>query len=137
MSNATIKQRQQKIKDELLEKLRKIPVVQIACEKSGVSRATYYRWRENPQFASAADAALHEGVLMMNDLAESQLLNAIRNQSLTAVIYWLKTHHKAYSTRVEVEATVRHLALTPEQEALVKKALTLSNITEGDEPNES
>ena len=44
-SNKILK-RQKKEKLLLIEQLSKYPVVQVACEKTGVSRATYYRWRE-------------------------------------------------------------------------------------------
>lgn len=40
---------QSRIKQEkqiLLEHLEKTPIVQIACEKSGVGRSTYYRWMQ-------------------------------------------------------------------------------------------
>jgi ACT domain-containing protein len=33
-----------KEKDALLEQLKKTPIIQIACEKIGLSRTTYYRW---------------------------------------------------------------------------------------------
>jgi len=39
----TIEKRQSKNKEQLLEILKKTPIVQIACEKAGVGRATYYR----------------------------------------------------------------------------------------------
>lgn len=137
MPNVTIQRRQKKQKEELLEKLRKFPIIQIACEKSGVSRATFYRFRQDEAFAKQVDEALGEGVALMNDMAETNLLSAIRDKNMPAIAFWLKHRHKAYSTKVEVEATVRNLTLTPEQQALVRRALELSNLTEGDNPNES
>lgn len=138
MPSPRVDRRQKKLKEALLEEFRKIPIVQVACNKHGVSRATYYRWRQEDEvFANAADEALDEGVLMVNDMAESQLLSAIRDKNMTGIIFWLKSHHKAYSSKVEVEATVRNFALTPEQEALVRRALELSGLTKGDNPNES
>ncbi len=57
----------------LLDCLRKTPIIQIACEKSGISRATYYRWRkENPKFGKMADEAIVEGESFINDMSESQ-----------------------------------------------------------------
>ena len=35
-----------KDKELILEQLRKTPIVQVACEKTGIARATYYRWRK-------------------------------------------------------------------------------------------
>jgi hypothetical protein len=80
----TIANRQAKNKDKLLEQLSKTPIVQIACEKTNVSRATYYRWRqEDSEFAEKADKAIGYGNLIMNDVAESQLLSLIKDKHPT------------------------------------------------------
>lgn len=113
----------------LLEQLKKTPIVQIACEKAGVGRATYYRWRkEDPEFAKTADEAIYEGSFLVNDMAESQLMSAIRDRNLTAIIFWLKHHHPKYATRVEVSGRIEHLRqeLTEEEKQLVERALRLA-----------
>lgn len=123
-------------KDLLLGQLRKTPIVQIACEKVGVHQATYYRWRQaDTAFAEAADEALAEGSKFVNDMAESQLLAAIRERNLTAIIFWLKHHHTAYTTRVEVEAQHRlaDTPLSPEQQATVTEALKLAGLAKPDD----
>lgn len=125
----TVDKRQAKNKELILEQLKKRPIVQIACEKTGIGRATYYRWRkEDADFAEKADQALQEGSLLVNDMAESQLMSAIRDKNLTAIIFWLKNHHPNYATKVEVTAKLRadSETLTPEQEALVTRALQLA-----------
>lgn len=119
-------------KEALLAELKKSPIIQVACQKSGVSRATYYRWRkEDEAFAETADQAITESTGLMNDMAESQLLSAIRDRNLTAIIFWLKHRHAAYATRVQVDATHRLLdeKLTPEEQEVVDQALRLSGIT--------
>jgi len=126
-----IEKRQTKSKLVILEQLKKVPIVQVACEKSGVGRATYYRWRqEDEQFAKEADEALTAGSLLVNDMAESQLMSAIRDKNLTAIIFWLKHHHAKYATRVEVTAQLKNMdeKLSSEQEALVTKALQLASL---------
>ncbi len=115
-------------KTALLEQLKKTPLVQIACEKTGIGRATYYRWRkEDPTFTGAADAALKEGSLLINDLAESQLIGAIKDRNLGAITLWLKSHHPAYSSKVELSGTVEveNYDISPEQQAMITKALSL------------
>lgn len=124
----------------LVEQLKKTPIVQLACEKSGVSRATYYRWRkESDEFSEAADLALTESVALMNDMAESQLLSSIRDGNLTGIIFWLKNRHSAYATRVQVDATHRLVdeKLTPEQQEVVEEALRLSGISKGGDDGNS
>lgn len=127
----SIAKRQEKEKLAVVDMLKKTPIVQIVCEKTGVSRATYYRWRkEDQEFARQTDDALTQGARLINDLAESQLISAIREKNLTAIIFWLKHHHPAYATKVELTTSPsqQDIVLTPEQEALVKKALELAGI---------
>ena len=77
-----------------------------------------------------ADEALVEGSLLVNDMAESQLISAIRDQNLGAIVFWLKHHHPSYTTRLEVTAKLKNTdeKLTPEQENLVMKALKLAEV---------
>ena len=131
--STTIEKRQNKSKELIIEQLKEIPIVEITCKKIGVGRATYYRWlKEDKEFAKNSDEALREGSFLINDMAESQIISAIRNQNLTAAIYWLKHHHPAYTTKVEVTTTARleDENLTPEQEELVQKALKMASLTD-------
>ncbi|KND50539.1 MAG: hypothetical protein AB202_02715 [Parcubacteria bacterium C7867-007] len=118
-------------KAALLEQLRKTPILQVGCEKVGISRVTLYRWRaENADFAKSVDDALLEGRLMVNDLAEGQLIGAIKDRNMTAVMGWLKHNHPSYRTKVQIEGTVNTIQeLSDEQKELVHKALSLANLT--------
>ncbi len=130
MKPESIQDRQEEQKTLLLEQLQKTPIIQIACEKSGVGRATYYRWRkEDGEFATQADEALLEGRSLVNDMAESQLLSAIRDKNMTAIIYWLKHHHASYRTKIEISGTLdTQQPLSEEQQALVQRALELATL---------
>ena len=125
----TIEKRQSKNKEQLLEILKKTPIVQIACEKAGIGRATYYRWRkEDPEFAKVSDQALLDGSLLINDMAESQMMSAIKDKNMTAIIFWLKHHHPAYATKIEITASNKNqdIVLTDEQKELLNKALQMA-----------
>jgi len=124
-----IQKRQSKEMKLLIDNLRKIPIVQVACEKTGVSRATFYRWhKSNSTFAKQADDAINESVEIVNDMAEAKLVSSIRDGNMTAIVYWLKHRHKAYSNRVEVLGTLSHLGceITDEYRELINKALRLA-----------
>lgn len=126
-----IQERIEANKKALIEQLKKTPIVQICCEKVNIGRATYYRWRkDDEEFVKLADEAIAEGNELVNDMAESQLMAAIRDGNLGGIIFWLKHHHPRYATRVEVTARLKHddENLTPEQEALVTKALKLASL---------
>lgn len=120
-------------KQALIEQLRMLPIVQIACKKTGIGRATYYRWRKHdPEFAEKADEALEEGVLLVNDLAESQLIEGIRGGDMRAINFWLRNRHSAYEQRVKVKATVHAIRdeLTEEQRLMVENALRMGQLLE-------
>ncbi len=77
------------------------------------------------------DEALFEGVLLMNDMAESQLLSAIREGDMTAIMFWLRCRHTAYGNKVQLNATVEHRdrTLTPEERATIRRALRLGGFS--------
>lgn len=131
MSKA-IDKRQDINKELLLEQLRKIPVIEIACQKLGIGRASYYRWRaESKEFAKEAEKAIREGRELGSDMAESQVLKAIREGNLTAAFFWLRHHSKDYADKLEISTNLRQdEELTPQQKETVKKALALSGLTE-------
>jgi len=119
-----IQDRTQQNRQLIIEQLKKTPIIQVCCEKVGVSRSTYYRWREEDKsFAKRADQALADGVALMNDIAESQLLSAIRDKNISAIFYWLNHRHSAYSNKLEITAKVNDGTLTAEQQELIAKAL--------------
>jgi len=125
--------RKDKTKEIVIEQLKKTPIVQIACERAGVARATYYRWKkENKEFAKAADDAILEGEMLITDMSETQLITLIKEKNFSSIQLWLRHHHPKYTNKVEVigNLNVREEPLTPEQEALVEKALKLAGVLE-------
>ncbi len=116
-----------------LEELKKVPIIQVACEKTGVSRNTVYRWkREDKEFAKALEEALSDGVSYVNDMSESQLLSLIKEKNFPAVRFWLNKRHPAYKDKVEVVNKHELPELTDSQKETIKQALELSNIAKHD-----
>ena len=127
----TIDSRIKKEKEMLLERLAKTPIVSLACEKIGIARATYYRWRKAEQrFARDADAAIAQGNLLINDMAESQLLSSIKDKNMTAIIFWLKHHHPSYETRIELRQVFGNPEekLNKRQKEIIRQALKITSI---------
>ena len=115
----------------IIEQLKETPIVEFACKKTGISRASYYRWRkEDKEFEKETDMAILEGSLLINDLAESQLISAIKDRNLGAIVFWLKNNHKKYASKLEVDASIKQTnqELTPEQENLIKQALHFAGL---------
>jgi ACT domain-containing protein len=114
-------------KKSIIEQLKKTPIIQVTCEKMGISRATYYRWKKkDPKFAEEAEIAIEEGSQLINDMAESQLISAIKEGNLTGIIFWLKNHHRQYSPKLEVTTKDGDIPLTEEQKILIKKSLAMA-----------
>ena len=120
----------EELKGAIVEQLRKTPIIQIACEKLNISRMSFYRWKnEDEEFARKVDEALLDGQLLVNDLAESQLISAIKDRNMAAVMAWLKHHHPSYKTRVQIEGTFKTIhELSDDQKELVRKALALAKL---------
>ncbi len=118
-----------RLKDSFLEQLRKIPIVQVAAEKTSISRNTVYRWRkEDKKFLEEMELALDEGEAFVNDMSENQLLSLIQEKEFRAISFWLK--HRSPKFKDKVEATIkienRNVPLTPEQEELLAKGMILA-----------
>lgn len=126
-----VEERQAKQKAVLIEQLKKLPIIQAVCERAGVSRATFYRWKkDDKEFAEAVEQAVNDGTGLMNDLAESQLLSCIKDRDFSAIAFWLKHRHPAYAAKLEI-TTKTHKAeepLSDEEQALVDQALKLGGL---------
>jgi hypothetical protein len=126
---------------QFLEEIRKVPIVQVACEKVGISRNTVYRWkREDDSFAKEFEEALADGVEFVNDMSESQLLQLIKEKNFSAVRFWLNKRHPAYKDKLEVDGKLKHTyEPDEEQKELIERALTLGKINheEGQTDNQS
>lgn len=127
-----------RVQGTFLTELRKVPIVQVACEKTEISRNSVYRWRkEDPEFAKAMDEALDEGEKLVNDMTESQLFSLIGDKHWPAISFWLRHRNPKFRERIEIEGTINTIQeLSPEQKLLVKESLALANISLG-KPDQS
>ena len=117
-----------KNKKAMLEQLQKNPVIQVCCQRVGIGRSTYYEWMANDKkFSEEATSAKMEGKKFMNDIAESQLIKAIGEGRMTAIIYWLKNNHSDYTDRIRYEHQHTH-HIEMDEEEQKKVALALHNI---------
>ena len=67
---------------------------------------------------------------MINDLAESQLISAMKDQNLTAVMYWLNHRHNIYRNKLEIsgDVNVKNKKLSREEEKEIMRALKLASL---------
>lgn len=119
-----------KLQDQFFEELTKVPIVQVACEKTGVSRNSVYKWRKSdPVFLKKMDQALKDGVALVNDMSESQLLTLIKEKNYPAISFWLRHRNDNYKNKLEITTKEESEALTPSQQKIVRNALKLAAIT--------
>ena len=138
MTSISLQTRINQNKQKIIDRLKTLPLVQIACQQIGIGRATYYRWRQDdPEFSQTADKSLAQGRLFINDMAESQLLSQIKDQNMTAIIFWLKHNHPIYGNRLEIVSDKKEEAINPEEAKMIKKALALGSLTSAEEAGEN
>ena len=119
-----------KFQNQFLDELRKVPIIQVACEKTGLSRNSVYRWRkDDKEFLKNMDTALIEGVALVNDMSESQLLTLIKEKNYPAISFWLRHRNDNYKNKLEITTKDDDEELTPSQAKIVRQALKLANIT--------
>ena len=117
-----------KTQNQFFEELRKVPIVQVACEKTGLSRNSIYRWKkEDKEFSKEMDQAMADGVAFVNDMSESQLLTMIKEKNWSAISFWLKHRNDNYKNKIEITTKEDLEELTPEQEKVVREALELGS----------
>jgi len=126
----TIEHRQKKVRQALLEQLERTPIIELACDKVGVSRTTFYRWiHTNKDFAKTVEKSLVTGREFVNDLAESQMLSLIKQADIKAIRLWLTHNSARYANKLELSGTVvTNPELSTEQKRIIRRALKLSSI---------
>ena len=75
----------------------------MAVMKTGISRATYYRWyHEDPEFKTAADTAIYDGSQVIIDLADSKLISKIKEGELKAFFFFLQHRDHRYASKQHI-----------------------------------
>ena len=126
-NNEVIEMRQKNDKEALVEAFREMPIIQVACKRTGISRATYYRWRkEDKNFRKQCEDAMNQGFEYINDLSEAQIINLIKEKKLPAITLWLKNHHPQYGSKTKTYIPIAtNEELTPEEQKIIMNALNL------------
>lgn len=104
--------RTDKLVARLLAELEKHGIVMNACSKVGIGSSTYYRWRdEDGDFRRKAEAAITIGRRNITDLAESKLVQNIRNGNQRAIEFHLRGNDIRYmvQSRKELEEQIQKI----------------------------
>lgn len=122
---STIERRQIEQKNKIIEEIRNVYIPSIACQKTGISRATLYRWMiDDYEFGREFKKSQVEGRSTINDLAESKLIGRIKNDDIKAATFWLTHMHPNFiNPLLSLSEEVRERKLPPEYLAKLAKRL--------------
>jgi hypothetical protein len=121
-----VAQKHERVKRLILEQLRQIPVVQYACVRVDIGRATLYRMLEDdPNFREAVNKAIAEGNGFISDLSIGGIIKLIKEGNFAPMKYWLEVHDPKYSRKLEIAGKVELVneELTEEEIAILKESL--------------
>lgn len=91
---SAIEKRQIEQKAKIIEEIRNVYIPSIACQKTGISRATLYRWlTDDYTFNKEFTRGRMEGRSAINDLVESKLISLIKEGNPKAMMFWLTHMH--------------------------------------------
>lgn len=97
------------VKRKLLKELEKSGNILFACNKIGIDRSTFYRWRkESKEFKKLADEAVQRGRENMCDLAEHALLLNVKEKKMEAIKYVLSHYSKVYKPKQTSKVVIEH-----------------------------
>lgn len=122
-----------------IDELKKFPNFEKACTKIGIARSTGYRWRDKDlEFSRAIEDAKTQGEEFITDMAEAQLISAIRDRNIQSIFFWLRAHSARYANKVELNGKLHidNEPLTDEQQSLIKQALELSGLIQNNKEYE-
>jgi hypothetical protein len=125
--NQTIKDRQDKEKQNLVNILKEMPIITVAVKKVGISRDTYYRWKtEDNVFWRQCSEAIKGGIEFINDMSEAKVIQLIKDGKLPAIALWLKHNNAKYGAKKIFQLPMTPIcALSPKDKELFSRALGL------------
>lgn len=89
-----------KTKQKLLKEISNYGNVYLSCLKTGVDKATYYRWKQqDKEFRKLANKAEKIGRDNMCDVAEHSLLKNVKDGNQRAIEYTLGNNSKRYKRK--------------------------------------
>lgn len=104
-------------------------IVEIACQKTGISRAKFNRWKaDDVEFRRQVMDAMSKGSEIMDDIVESKFMQLIHQGEMQAVLFYLKYRHHKYSARGVIQKMLMdhaddELIVTEDEQKRINEAL--------------
>ena len=91
------------IKNSICEILEKSPIVESACQKVGITRMMFYRWKkEDETFSQKVDESLKISRASLCDLAESKMIQLIGEGHPSMIRFCLRHNSPQYQKNPDV-----------------------------------
>lgn len=120
----TVSKQQQEQKQKVIEQLERIPIIESAIKKIGISRSTFYRWQsEDNDFNRRSQDARARGIEYVSDLAESKLIQKIHHGDSPMIRFWLSKNVKRYGGKHTLEIIWNEETLDEFHEQLLAEAV--------------
>lgn len=86
-------------KEKLLKEIEKSGNVYLSCMKTGIDKATFYRWKEDKEFRKRANEAVKRGRENNCEIAEHALMMNVKEKKMDAIKYVLSHQSKIYKPK--------------------------------------
>jgi hypothetical protein len=111
-------------KSKLLSELEKSGNAYLACTKTAIARATYYRWlKDDPPFRKLANKAMRVGRENLCDIAEHALLLKVKEKDMGAIKYALSHNSVRYKPKRQ-KVVIEHISNSGADKGLPEETLT-------------
>ncbi|MDD5721104.1 MAG: AlpA family phage regulatory protein [Candidatus Pacebacteria bacterium] len=91
-------------KSKFLEILRESPWISFASKKTGISRATIYRWmKDSPEFRREVNVAMKAGVSQIDEIAEMGLAKKLKEGYFPAIKFHLINNNPKYAPKRNID----------------------------------
>ena len=112
--------------------LQENPIVQVACFKAGIARATFYRWQQDDKdFKAMCNKSKIIGLSIVNDAIESVVIKKAREGDMKAAFYWLNNNHPKYRGNYQGYNDKKFMLQREAEEELKKQRAITEEKTEG------
>ena len=86
-------------KEKLLKEIEKSGNVYLSCMKTGIDKATFYRWKDDKEFRKKANEAVKRGRENNCEIAEHALMMNVKDKKMDAIKYVLSHQSKIYKPK--------------------------------------
>jgi len=119
-------------KEKLLKEIEKSGNVYLSCMKTGIDKATFYRWKkDDKQFGKKATEAIKRGRENNCELAEHALMLNVKEKKMDAIKYVLSHQSKIYRPKDRKVFLVHSNTNTSDKAISAKKKEDIRSYTTG------